>query len=113
MLITRDSELAKRAERIGVKNLCIRTKGTEEQLREIHNAFQLDLSPKMERCSLCNSKVRNATGKNGNFILEKKYVPELLKERPEELWICSSCNQIYWRGSHWKGILSLLSRIER
>lgn len=44
------------------------------------------------RCLQCNSLLEKATADEG--------VPEQVREHVKEFWKCSSCRQIFWRGSH-------------
>jgi len=58
-------------------------------------------------CSLCGGALRVAArGK-----LAK--VPPLVLRRHRLFFECASCGQVYWRGSHWKRLMSLARRLNQ
>ncbi len=82
VIITRDTDIEKM--NTEVKTVLLDTKNFEEQIKGVFD--RLDLEPRFpedSRCPNCNGE---------------------LEKIGEESWICNSCSQRYWKGSHWKRI---------
>lgn len=96
MILTRDLELLKNGRtRYGY---WIRSTDPDEQINELFDRF--DLLDKIEpftRCMRCNGFLKQVP-------LEKieERVPPKVKQWHSEYWQCSSCDQVYWQGSHFK-----------
>ncbi|MCS7127149.1 MAG: hypothetical protein NZ953_01965 [Thaumarchaeota archaeon] len=94
VIVTSDVELHRLAVKRGVRSVLVPLEGIESQLaaiaEEVSREFGLDVEeffePEATRCSLCNG--------------------ELVEEGDGRHYVCTSCGQRYWEGSHW-------SRIER
>jgi len=79
----------------------------------MHREYGLSLEPEMERCTLCNSIIRNVGSFETDILKTKDYVyPERL-EKGKEFWICDNCDQVYWQGSHWKNILERINDMRK
>jgi hypothetical protein len=90
-LLTRDKQLYQRA-RKKVRAHYFKSRGVKNELKEAVKAFRLRVSfPEKTRCSICNSS---------------------LKKR-NDFWICSGCNQTYWKGTHWKRIRQTIREIKK
>jgi len=90
-LLTRDKDLYRKAKKV-IKAHYFKTRGAKNELKEIVKRLKLKINfPKKTRCSLCNGR---------------------LKKRGE-LWICSNCNQTYWKGTHWKRIIATIKEIKK
>lgn len=100
LLITRDVELADRAER----SLLLSTLDVTDQLRELADAgFDLSLSVP-SRCARCNGTLEP--------VAETAETPEYAPSASEtDVWRCRSCGQRYWRGSHWDDVRETLSEL--
>jgi len=90
VLVTRDVELASRAE----DAVLLHSKELDEQLVATAKATGIALKPRMERCSLCNGELVEAQDPDA------EYVPE----DADDLMVCTECGQFYWKGSHWDRI---------
>jgi len=98
VLVTRDVELAARSE----DSLLLESRDLEEQLAAVSEALDLDVTPVMERCTLCNSELAPAESADDD------YVPE----DAEHLNVCHECGRYYGKGSHWRRIRERLTRVE-
>ena len=101
LLITRDVELARRADDRG---LLVESKEIIDQLRELASAgFELRLT-EPARCSACNAELEAV----GRGETTPEYAPD-----PDEFrtWRCPNCEQHFWKGSHWESVAETLSEI--
>ena len=92
LLVTRDVELARRAD-----GLLLESRDVTDQLRELADAgFALDLS-EPARCATCNA----ALAETGPDAATPEYAPD-----PDEMrvWRCPACDQHFWKGSHWESV---------
>jgi hypothetical protein len=104
ILLTRDPGLLKRS--IVTHGYWIRATAPAEQLVEVVRRFDLhDRVAPFRRCLRCNSLLEP---------IAKKQVIERLPPRTrtvfEEFWICRSCDQVYWKGSHYERMSQLVHR---
>ena len=99
LLITRDRELAARAE----QSILLESKDVDDQLRELGEAgLKLSLD-EPSRCAICNDSLEPVT--TGEETPE--YAPDL-DEQP--VWRCPDCDQYFWRGSHWDDVEQRIKR---
>ncbi|MDI9643988.1 MAG: Mut7-C RNAse domain-containing protein [Candidatus Verstraetearchaeota archaeon] len=94
LLLTRDSELFRRATRRGVPSLLLRSTTIEGELREISGAVAVRLSGET-RCPLCNVVLVED---------EKSRAPS----SGGSIWVCPRCGKFYWHGTHWLRISATL-----
>ncbi|HIH45392.1 MAG TPA: hypothetical protein HA257_10115 [Candidatus Methanoperedenaceae archaeon] len=102
VLLTRDGHLANRAKKAGADVYLVKSTDIEQQLGEVCSHFGLDIRAVMDRCTLCNSMLRAAAPSEA-----RDYVPAGIKE----LWVCDTCGQVYWEGSHMDNIMSRVERL--
>jgi len=102
ILLTRDRRLLMRKQiRLGY---CIHQTDPRQQAVEVLNRFKLPGQVKpFQRCLRCNSPLQVV---NKQDILER--LEPLTKIYYEEFRICPSCNQIYWKGSHYGHMLEMI-----
>jgi hypothetical protein len=101
VLLTRDVQLAQRAER----SLLIEAKDVTEQLRELLAAgFDLELSDDPERCSTCNAPL----GRVDEDEPTPEYAPD---PAVQPVWRCPDCGQHFWVGSHWHDVEETLASL--
>jgi uncharacterized protein with PIN domain len=110
VLLTRDSELFKRALAKGVDAFYVAGKTEAKKLAELAERFDfpLTIDMKRSRCPRCNAKI---------LLTPKEQVADKVKRNTfaycSEFWECSNCGQIYWQGSHWKGINATLKEANK
>ena len=105
ILLTRDRQLAERA---GEGGLLVLSDDLEEQMAQVAERYRLRFDEPMTRCALCNGELvlvprQEVAGKVQARVLEAN----------EEFFVCKSCGQIYWKGSHWGRIVRQLERALR
>jgi uncharacterized protein with PIN domain len=107
MLITRDAELYQKAIKNGVEASLVQSEKTIDQLKEIAEALGLRTVPSNTRCPRCNG-VLDTVEKEA----VKEKVPKTSFNAFKEFWVCTECDAVYWRGSHWVQIEETLNKIE-
>lgn len=101
LLLTRDTELAGRAE----ESLLLRSLDVTDQLAELAAAgFELSLT-EPSRCANCNAKLDSVAEGEGT----PEYAPEPDERR---VWRCPACDQHFWRGSHWDDVERTLENLD-
>jgi uncharacterized protein with PIN domain len=100
-LVTRDRELARRAE----DAVLVTDRETEGQLRELAAAglaLGVDLDARPPRCGRCNGSLATVTGETPD------YAPDA---DDQTVWRCRSCGQHFWQGSHWADVRATLASL--
>jgi len=98
ILITKDKELAKKSEKQNLRAIFFTINDESEQFLRIKKEINLEnfaIVVNKTRCTLCNGEL-NSVEKNS--VLEK--VPGKVLKNVDKFWRCSSCNKIYWEGTH-------------
>ena len=96
ILLTRDRRLLMR--KSVVDGYCVRSLDPESQLLEVSRRYDLpDKITPFRRCLRCNSSLQP---------IEKEAILHRLQPLTiryyDEFHICPSCNQVYWKGSHYE-----------
>jgi uncharacterized protein with PIN domain len=110
VLLTRDSELYKRALVKGIDAFYVEGRTEAEKLAELAERFDftLTIDLKRSRCPTCNAKIRSTS--------KEKLVGKVEKNTfiyYDEFWKCPNCGNIYWQGAHWKGISATLEEAKK
>ncbi len=110
ILLTRDLELYKRASANGVNTLYVEGTTEAEKLSVLakHLAFSLTINLKHSRCPKCNAKIRLTSKEKLAGKVDKNTFIHY-----KEFWECSRCGNVYWQGSHWKGIYATLKEAKK
>lgn len=98
IVLTKDSELVKRAKKMMVQAILISKEDELEQAIQLRKKMSLPkfiIDMKNTRCTICNG-VLNDISKSKI----KDLVPKGVFDCNEKFWICESCQKIYWQGSH-------------
>jgi len=78
----------------------------EQQLEIVFR--ELSLSPRESRCMNCGGELRR---------VEKQSVMERIPPRTarwlDEYFVCASCGQLFWRGTHWQRIRHSIEELSR
>jgi uncharacterized protein len=93
ILLTRDRELAARAEKRQV--YFVHTTGAENQLEEIRRSFPLHNGT--PRCLLCNYPIRKIKKETVRHL-----VPPFVYRSQSNFFRCKQCGKIYWKGTHFE-----------
>jgi uncharacterized protein with PIN domain len=98
ILLTRDVELAERADRAVL--LTERDIGGQlDELREV--GVRLELAERPERCGRCNGRL--------DAVAADETTPEYAPNPPAvDCWRCRACGQVFWKGSHWERVRETL-----
>ena len=103
VLLSRDRELLKHR-RVAVGCLLISSQ-REEQLAQLDDRFALGRAARpFTRCLECNEVLRNVERSQ----VERR-LPPAVSVGQHEFTICTGCDRVYWRGSHWQ---KLNARVE-
>jgi uncharacterized protein with PIN domain len=101
-LLTRDVQLAARAER----SLLLTEREPVDQLRELADAgVSLALDERPSRCGRCNGPVEPVPAGTST----PAYAPDP-SETPQ--WRCTECGQVFWKGSHWDRVRETLAGVD-
>ncbi|MFQ5918849.1 MAG: Mut7-C RNAse domain-containing protein [Thermoplasmata archaeon] len=93
LLLTRDRDLATRS---GPGGLYVRSDELDSQVRQVLAELRPEAGDPMSRCSVCNGTLIETSRESA-----RRAVPEGVWERQERFWRCTSCDRLYWRGTHW------------
>jgi hypothetical protein len=97
VLVTRDRDLAARAER----SVLVESRDTREGLRALRAAgVALSLEDSPTRCGRCNGDVER---------VDPAGVPEYVPDDEDRVWRCRDCGQHFWKGSHWDEVRETLA----
>jgi len=100
-ILTRDRELAKEP-----GALMIEADDLDLQLKAIAEKYGLKFHDDLIRCSACNGELGDL-----DKAQAKGSVPEGAFENNEKFWKCSKCGKVYWKGTHWHGIMDRFRRL--
>ena len=106
ILLTRDRRLLMR--KVVQSGYCLRSLEPSEQLVEVVRRF--DLSGKttpFHRCLRCNHPLEPV---NKNTVLDR--LQPLTKRYFDEFHLCPACNQVFWKGSHFERMQTLINRLQ-
>ena len=91
-ILTRDRKLARLAGPDGLVVLRIESEDVFYQVREVAQAFRLDLLARaFTRCVECNAPVERIEREVARFL-----VPKLAFERHAEFHRCPRCGKVFW-----------------
>jgi uncharacterized protein with PIN domain len=94
LLLTKDAELVRRGD---ASALLISSDDVMEQVQQLIDGDYIVRRLTMSRCSLCNTKLREA---NICEIEKTAYAPK--DWRNLTFYWCRKCQKLYWNGSHGK-----------
>ncbi len=107
ILLTRDRHLLMR--KTVRHGYCLRSLEPRQQLGEVLRRFDLgDRLAPFRRCLRCNALLEP---------VEKAAILDRLEPKTkryfDEFAICRACDQIYWKGSHWEHMQTLIDSLRR
>lgn len=105
VLLTRDRDLARRR---GVRVLLIASEHLEEQIRQ--TLMDLDLEPDaaFSRCPVCNEPLEPV-----DLDSVRARVPSYVAQTHKTFKLCSGCQRVYWRGTHWQRMDEQVAQFRR
>jgi hypothetical protein len=105
IVLTRDRELLKRRQ---INEGCyIRALKSTEQLREVFERLDLAHSARpFTLCLHCNAPLRTI---DKALVLER--IPPAVRRYQEEFSTCDVCLRIFWQGSHWQHMQTLMQEM--
>ena len=107
VVLTRDVALLKRA--AVQRGRWVRHTDPEEQLVEVLESFALvDQMNPFSRCLRCNTPIVSVAA-----ATVVAHVPSRIRAAFREFWRCPGCDRIFWRGSHYEQLSSLIERVRR
>ncbi len=102
ILLTRDRGLLKRS--VVTRGYCLRAVIPHEQIREVVARFELArLAAPFRRCLACNAPLHPVEKQT---VLDK--LPAGTRAGCDEFYQCSGCGKIYWPGSHFARLQSIV-----
>jgi uncharacterized protein len=105
ILLTRDRRLLMR--KVVTHGYCPRSLDSLEQLAEVIQRFDLaKRAVPFHRCLRCNHPLESIAKE---AVLDR--LEPLTKRYFDEFMICPNCRQIYWKGSHYERMQSLIEHI--
>ena len=102
ILLTRDRELARRG---GDLALFLESEEVMDQVRALSSRGLITPILVMDRCSLCNTRLRPATSAE---VQMAEYAPG--GRDGLEFFLCPACRRVYWMGSHGRHLKANLER---
>jgi len=109
IIISKDGELIKRTQKLGVRSIYITKEEEVEQFFEIINSVNLkriQINGDIARCPKCNSLTESVD----KDIIKEKISQGVLKSN-DKFWRCKCCNQVYWEGTHIKNLQEFVGKI--
>ena len=100
-LLTRDIELYQQAMKQGTNVFLVEGATEAEKLANLTKQLdlKLEINVTVSRCPKCNTRISPIPKER---VVNR--VPEGTFSSYDEFWECPGCEQVYWRGAHWKRI---------
>lgn len=111
IIISKDENLSKSAEKIGLATVLIRGNDEVEQIIQIATKLGLSnfvIDSNFSRCVDCNGKLETI-----DKIRVMNKVPSGIYERQENFWICRDCKKIYWEGTHFEKLQEFVDKLNQ
>lgn len=111
VIVTKDEDLTKSAEKIGLTTVLIRGNDEINQIIQITARLSLSdfvMDTNSSRCVNCNGKL----GSIEKSRLANR-VPTGIYERQDQFWICSDCQKIYWEGTHFVKLQEFVAKLNK
>ena len=109
IILTKDEQLTKIAEKQSVSFVLIRGNDELEQIVQINAKIKLDrfaVDTNNSHCIACNGKLESVE----KFRIIGK-IPEGILEREKEFWMCDSCKKVYWEGTHFQKLQEFATKL--
>lgn len=109
IILTKDEQLTKIAEKQSVSFVLIRGNDELEQIVQINAKIKLDrfvVNTNNSHCIACNGKLESVE----KFRIIGK-IPEGILEREQKFWMCDSCKKVYWEGTHFQKLQEFATKL--
>jgi uncharacterized protein with PIN domain len=109
VLLTRDTGIMKRRVIINgrLKAILLESEEPERQMQQLMSALDIKgQSQPFTLCLECNEPLVDKTPAD-----VKDRVPPYVYKTQTQYMECPECQRIYWRGTHWKAMLSKLEKL--
>jgi uncharacterized protein with PIN domain len=105
ILLTRNSRLPKRK---GIRIVNIKSDRLEDQIDQLLRDLKIKLQEELmfSRCIVCNSELKEIAKDK-----VKDKVPAYVFDTQDDFVSCIVCRRIYWKGTHWGNVQSILHKI--
>ena len=103
LVLTRDRALARRR---GVRALLVESEVLQDQLCQVCAAVGPPPDAAFSRCPVCNHSLVQAPAE-----LVAARLPLYVQRAHERFSLCVACDQLYWPGSHWRRMQSLVAEL--
>ena len=105
ILLTRDRGLLKR--NLVTNGYCVRSSNPRRQIKEVVERFDLvEAAAPFKRCLRCNGLLK---------AVDKREIagrlPPNTRQYYQVFYGCTTCSQLYWRGSHYEALQRLIKEI--
>lgn len=105
IILSRDRELLKR--KAVLSGCYVRSLQPAEQMREVIGRFGLARYARpFSLCLHCNQRLERV---DKSAVLDR--LPPSVREYQTEFSCCPACTRVYWKGSHWQHMQSMLQAI--
>ncbi|MDE1763948.1 MAG: Mut7-C RNAse domain-containing protein [Thaumarchaeota archaeon] len=111
IIITKDENLSKNAEKLGITTVLIRGNDEVEQIVQVAtkiNILNFAIDSNSSKCVDCNGKIESI---DKIRIMDK--VPLGIYERQEKFWICRDCKKLYWEGTHFEKLQEFVQKLNQ
>jgi len=100
-LLTRDLKLYQQSVTHGANVFLVEGNAGAKKLAQLSKRFnfKLEIDVAVSRCPKCNTPIKSVSKEE---VIDR--IPKATALYYSEFWKCPSCEQIYWRGAHWKRI---------
>ena len=109
IIISRDEELIRKSQKLGIHSIYIKTKEETDQFLEIissENLKIIQINGDTSRCPKCNSIIAPI-----DKTIIKEQIPHGVFNSINKFWRCKNCNQLYWEGTHIKNLQKFVGKI--
>lgn len=100
VIVTRDRQLAGRR---GLQALLVKAETLDAQIAEVREALRGAPPPPSSRCPECNGQVHPLPREAARTL-----VPPYVWNTQSDFHRCAGCGRVYWKGTHWPGMLARL-----
>jgi hypothetical protein len=92
----------------GIKIIILKKEKIKEQLAEALRELNVNPSSQQmfSRCTICNKELVSIDKEK-----VKEKIPEYVFNTQNEFFICGVCNRIYWQGTHWGNVSSIIKEL--